>query len=81
MVIYDLEEKDGGVQFTLTIENLPDGTKTAKQMTKGGTLIVNTLKSVIETGKPSFGTRMLFGLFKVLAPLNPKRCRSENWPV
>lgn len=80
-VIYDLEEVAGGVQFTLTIEDLPEGTKTAKQMVQGGTLIVNTLKSVIETGRPSAGTRMLFALFKLMAPFTPKRCRSEHWPV
>ena len=80
-VIFDLEEKDGGTQFTLTIEELPLGTKTAKQMVQGGKLIVNTMKSVIETGKPSFGTRLLFVLFRVLQPLSPKRSRSEHWPV
>ena len=80
-VTYDLEEKEGGVQFTLTIDDLPVGTKTAKQMVQGGTMIVNTLKSVIETGRPSFGTRMLFVLFKLMAPMTPKRCLSEHWPV
>ena len=50
-------------------------------MLQGGTMIVNTLKSVIETGKPSFGTRMLFLLFRVMAPFTPKRCRNEFWPV
>ena len=80
-VVYDLEEVAEGVQFTLTIHELPMGTKTEKQMVKGGTMIVNTLKSVIETGKPSLGTRMLFGLFKLLAPTTPKKCRSEHWPV
>ena len=80
-VIYDLEPGDGGVQFTLTIEDLPTGTKTAKQMTQGASMIVNTLRSVIETGRPSFGIRMLYVLFKLTAPLTPKRCRSEHWPV
>jgi len=80
-VIYDLEETDGGVRFTLTIEDLPVGTKTAKQMIQGGTLIANTLKAVIETGRPTFGTRMLFVLFKLMTPMTPKKCRSENWPV
>ncbi len=80
-VIYDLEEVEGGVQFTLTLEDLPVGSKSAKQMLQGGKLIVNTLKSVIETGKPSFGTRMLFVLFKIMAPLSPKKCLSHNWPV
>lgn len=81
IVIYDLEAADGGVKFTLTIENLPPGTKTAKQMTQGGTMIVNTLKTLLETGRPSFGTRLLFVLFRVLQPISPKRCRSEHWPL
>ena len=81
VVIYDLEEVESGVQFTLTIENLPEGTKTAKQMVQGGTMIVNTLKAVMETGRPSFGTRMLFILFKLMGPFSPKRCLSKNWPV
>jgi len=80
-VIYDLDVVEGGVQFTLTIEELPAGTRTAKQMTQGGTMIVNTLKAVIETGRPSFGIRMLYVLFKLMAPFSPKRCRSEHWPV
>lgn len=80
-VIYDLEEVEGGVQFTLTITDLPEGTKTAKQMVQGGTMIVNTLKSVIETGRPSFGIRLLFGIFRLTTPFTPARCRSEHWPV
>ena len=82
VVVYDLESLgDGSTRFTLTIRDLPEGTKTAKQMVQGGTLIVNTLKAVMENGRPGFGTRVLFGLFKVLQPVTPKRCRSENWPV
>jgi uncharacterized protein YndB with AHSA1/START domain len=80
-VSYDLEEVAGGVRFTLTIEDLVPGTRTAKNMLQGGKLIVNTLKSVIETGRPGLGTRALFVLFKVLQPMTPKRCRSEHWPV
>jgi uncharacterized protein YndB with AHSA1/START domain len=80
-VIYELEEEDGGVRFTLTIEDLPDGTKTAKQMLQGGKMIVNTLRSVIETGRPSFGIRVLYGIFKLTQPLTPKRCLSSEWPV
>ena len=80
-VIYDLEESAGGVQFTLTVADMPQGTKTAKQMVQGGKMIVNTLKAVIETGKPTFGTRVLFGVFKLMAPMTPKKCLSKNWPV
>jgi len=79
-VFYDLKEVEDGVEFTLTIEDLPADTKTAKQMKQGGNMIINTLKRVVETGKPALGTRMLFVLFKLLEPLSPKRTRSENWP-
>ncbi|MBX3359194.1 MAG: SRPBCC domain-containing protein [Phycisphaeraceae bacterium] len=78
-VVYDLREVPEGTEFTLTIRDIPVGTKTAKQMTSGGRMIVNTLKSVIETGRPAFGIRMLYVLFKILPA--PKACRSENWPV
>jgi uncharacterized protein YndB with AHSA1/START domain len=80
-VLYELEEMEASVQFTLTVYDMPVGTKTEKQMLQGGKMIVNTLKRVIETGKPSFGTRMLFVLFKLLAPTSPKKCLSVNWPV
>ena len=80
-VIYDLAQSEGGVEFTLTVTDLPEGTKTAKQMVQGGKMIVKTLKSVIETGKPAFGTRLLYGVFKLMAPLTPRKCLSENWPV
>jgi len=80
-VVYDLRETGGGVDVTLTIENIPEGTKTAKQMRQGGTFIVNNLKAIVETGKPTFGARMLFVLFKLMAPLNPKQSRSVYWPI
>jgi uncharacterized protein YndB with AHSA1/START domain len=78
-VIYDLRQTAAGVEFSLTIEDLVPGTKTAKRMTSGAVLIVNTMKSVMETGKPSAGTRALFVLFRVLQPLTPKKCRTEYW--
>ena len=50
-------------------------------MTQGGKMIVHTLKSVMETGAPPLHIRLLFTVFKLTAPLTPKRCRSEHWPV
>lgn len=81
VVTYELEPKDGGVEFTLTVTDMTVGSKSAKQMTQGGKMIVDVLKSVVETGRPGFGTRMLFVLFRLMQPLSPKRCHSENWPV
>lgn len=81
VVHFDLVEVDGGTQLTLTMTGLSVGTKTAKQMTQGGTLIVNTFKRVVETGRPSFGVRLLFVVFRLSTPLSPKQSRSEHWPV
>lgn len=80
-VVYDLAQQEGGVSFTLTILNLAEGTKTAKQMRQGGPMICNTLKAVVEIGKPPLGTRLLYGMFGLLAPFTPKRCLSDRWPL
>jgi uncharacterized protein YndB with AHSA1/START domain len=80
-VIHELKEVDGGVEYTLTHENVPTGSKTARQMNQGGTLICNTLKAVVESGRPSFGVRMLYRMFSLLEPLTPRKCRSEHWPL
>jgi len=80
-VTYDLRPVPEGTEFTLTISDLPLGTKTAKQMTTGSKLIVNTLKNVVETGRPSFGVRCFYTLFGLLEPLWPKHTRVEHWPL
>lgn len=80
-VIYELREVAEGTEFTLTIDNLPVGTKTAKQMKSGSEMICKSLKSILEKGSLPFGTRLLYTLFKLLTPLTPKKCRSENWPI
>jgi len=80
-VTYDLRPVADGTEFTLTISDLAPGTKTAKQMTAGSKLIVNTLKNVIETGRPSFGVRCFYMLFGLLEPIMPKHTRVENWPL
>lgn len=81
-VIYELAEKDGGTEFTLTVENMPENTKTAKSMAQGGPMICSTLKSVIETGDAPLMTRVLFGAFAALAPVTtPAKCKAENWPM
>ena len=78
-VTYDLLEKGSGVEFTLTVDDLPVGTKTAGQMKQGGNMIVKSLKAIVETGKPPFGIRCLYVLFRILEPMTPKRCLTRNW--
>ena len=78
-VTYDLKEVSEGVEFTLTTTNVPVGTKTEKGMAQGGPFICQVFKSVVETGKPNLGHRLMLGLMGAFEPLTPKQCKSENW--
>jgi hypothetical protein len=80
-VVYELNPVEGGTEFIMRIEELVPGSVMDKQMSQGAKLIMGTLKSVMENGRPSMGVRMLFVLFKALQPIMPKRCLSEHWPV
>ncbi len=72
----------GGVEFTLTSEAVPAGTKTARSMRQGGDFIAATLKAVVERGKPPILTRFIYAVFSVLTPLmTPAKSRSEHWPL
>ena len=78
-VTYELKEVAGGVEFSLTTTNVPAGTKTSKGMAQGGPFIVQTFKSVVETGKPAFGARMMLAMIGLTAPFAPKASKSANW--
>ena len=80
-VSYELEPVQGGVQVTLRVTGVTAGTKTAKDMAGGGTMIVNTLKAICETGRPAFGTRLMYTMFSALEFVLPKRTKSEHWPL
>lgn len=79
-VIYELKEVAGGTEFTLITEDVPAGTKTEKQMAQGGPFIANTLKALVETGKPQMSSRMILTIIKLTAFMTPKKCLSSNWP-
>ena len=82
IVVYELEDRGGSTHFTLTIENMPQGTKTAKSMKQGGPMICNTLKRVCETGKAALMIRTLYAVFGLLGPImTPAKCKVENWPL
>lgn len=81
-VTYDLREVEGGVEFTLTSEEIPTGTKTLKAMSRGGDFIVATLKAIVEQGRPSFFTRAIYAVMGVLGPLmSPARSKTTHWPL
>lgn len=79
VVTYELKEVAGGVEFSLTTTNVPADSKTEKGMAQGGKYIVNTLKTIVEKGKPSFGGQIMLGLMGLMQPLTPKASKSENW--
>lgn len=78
-VTYELKETPDGVEFSLITTNVPIGTKTEKGMAQGGKFIVETFKSVVETGRPSFGGRMMLRVMGLFQPLTPNDSKSENW--
>ena len=80
-VIHELTEVEGGVEYSITSTDVPEGSRTAKQMKMGGGMIARTLKTVVETGRPGFGTRVLYRLFGLLEFTTPSRCLVESWPV
>lgn len=81
-VTYELREVEGGVEFTLTSEAVPAGTKTHKAMARGGDFICKTLKSIVEQGRPPLSTRMIFGAMGLMGPLiTPDKSRSIHWPL
>ena len=80
-VSYELKPVGDGVEVTLRVSGMPSGTRTAKSMASGGTMIVNTLKAICETGRPSFGTRLMYWMFDHMEFVLPAKTRSEHWPL
>ena len=65
----------------LTVENIPAGTGTEKEMTRGGDFILKNLKAIVETGRPPFGTRLMYAMFGALEFVLSAKTKSENWPL
>jgi hypothetical protein len=70
-----------GVEVTLKVSGMPAGTKTAKSMQSGGTMILNGLKAIAETGRPPLATRLMYAVFDRMEWALPARTRSERWPL
>ena len=79
-VTYTLKEVEDGTEFTLTTEEVAAGSKSEKQMADGSRFIVTNFKAFIETGKVTFGARVMLALFKLMAPFTPKSMSADKWP-
>lgn len=80
-VTYELTPVGNGVEVTLTVDDLPLGTKTANEMQRGGMFILNNLKSVVETGRPTLGVRMMYAAMGAMEFVLPAKTKTENWPL
>ncbi len=80
-VVYELKPVDSGIEVTLTVENIPAGTKTATEMQRGGMFILGNLKAIVETGRPPLVTRLMYWMFGAMEFVLPKITKSENWPL
>ena len=80
-VIYTLKETADGTELTLITENVLAGSKSEKSMADGSRFIVTNFKAYMETGKVTFGARMMLAMFQLLSPFTPKPMRAENWPL
>ncbi len=78
---YTLKEIDDGTEFTLITENVLAGSKSEKSMADGSQFIVTNFKAYIETGKVTFGARMMLAMFRLMAPLTPKSMSADKWPL
>lgn len=80
-VAYDLKPVTGGIEVTMTVEDIPTGTKTAKSMQQGGPFILGNLKAIIERGKLPLSTRLMYLMMDNMEFVLPARTKSENWPL
>jgi hypothetical protein len=80
-VSYELKPVGDGVEVTLKVLGMPQGSKTAKSMGSGGTSILASLKAICETGRPATGTRLMYWMFDRMEFVLPARTKSEHWPL
>lgn len=80
-VTYTLVEKDGKTEFTLITENIVAGSKSEKSMDQGARFIVENFKAYVETGKVTFGARIMLAMYSLMAPLAPKSMSADKWPL
>ena len=80
-VTYTLKETSDGTEFCLITENIVAGSKSEKSMADGSKFIVENFKAYIETGKVTFGARIMLGMFSIMAPFTPKSMSADKWPL
>lgn len=84
-VTYDIADApQGGVEFTVTVDDLPTDTKTGNSWKGGGggEFVCKTVKQIVESGQASFSTRAMYRVADGLGRLmTPERTSVKHWPL
>jgi uncharacterized protein YndB with AHSA1/START domain len=80
-ITYTLREVAGGTEFCLITENVIAGSKSEKSMADGSKFIVENFQAYMETGKVTFGARIMLAMFAIMAPFTPKSMSADKWPL
>jgi uncharacterized protein YndB with AHSA1/START domain len=80
-VTYELKPVTGGIEVTLTVDDVTPRTKSAKSMQSGGDFILKNLKAIVETGRPPWGTRLMYAMFGAMEFVLPEKTKSAHWPL
>jgi len=80
-VTYSLKSTPTGTEFSLITENIISGSQSEKSMDSGARFIVMNFKAFVETGKVTFGARLMLAMFSLMAPMTPKSMSAEKWPL
>lgn len=81
LVTYTLRTVGDSTEFCLITENVVAASRSEKSMADGSKFIVENFKAYVETGKVSFGARVMLKMFAIMAPLTPKSMHADKWPL
>ena len=80
-VTYLLQRQGDKTEFTLVTEEIESGSKSEKSMADGSQFITRNFKAFVESGKVTFGARVMLAMFSLMAPFAPKAMRADKWPL
>lgn len=80
-VTYKLREVERGTEFTLITENVVAGSKSEKSMADGSKFIAENFKAFVETGRVTFGARIMLAMMGLMSAFVPKSMRAKSWPL
>ena len=81
IVTYELREARIDVELTLTLEELPLGTRTARQALREAAHLVKDLKHVVENGAPDAMGRVRHIWASLMEFSLPADMLAERWPM